>query len=249
MNEKKDTMKSAENSELNESGTNYDDTKYKKASNTVDIAVFRIVEKELQVLFVKRKYPPFSGSWVLPGGFLNIEKEETLDECALRELVEETHATGIPVRQLGTYSDPKRDPRSRVITTVYYAFLSEDKMSEQTIKADDDAAEYKWETVSEKAPLKLGFDHSKIMKDLLAKIKTEIHSNPIAFEFVNKLFTWGELQNVYEAILGHELTTPNFRRKIDSQYIIEESEKSVPIVKGRFPRLLEYKGIKDTFSE
>lgn len=242
-------MKTAENSELNEAGTNYDDTKYKKANNTVDIAVFRILDKDLQVLLVKRKHPPFRGLWVLPGGFLNIEAEETLEECALRELKEETHATGIPMRQLGTYGDPKRDPRSRVITTVYYAFLSEDKLSQQTIKADDDAAEYKWQTVSLKETLKLGFDHAKIMKDLLVRIKTDIHASPVAFEFLNNLFTWGELQNVYEAILGHDLTTPNFRRKIDSQYVISESDKSVPIVKGRFPRLLEFKGIKDTFSE
>jgi len=240
-------MKSAESSQLNEAGTNYDDTKYKKANNTVDISIFRILEKDLQVLLVKRKHPPFRGKWVLPGGFLDIEKEETLEECALRELKEETHATGIPIRQLGTYGDPKRDPRSRVITTVYYAFLSEDKMDEQSIKADDDAAEYKWLTVFENVILNLGFDHNKIMRDLLVKIKTDIHSTPIAFEFLNKLFTWGELQNVYEAILGHELTAPNFRRKIENQYIISESNKSVPIAKGRFPKLLEFKGIKDVF--
>jgi 8-oxo-dGTP diphosphatase len=241
-------MKSAESSQLNEEGTNYDDTKYEKAINTVDIAIFRISEKNLQVLLVKRKHPPFRGKWVLPGGFVDIEKKETLEESALRELKEETHATGIPIRQLGTYGDPKRDPRSRVITTVYYAFLSEDKMDEQNIKADDDAAEYKWAPVYGNVTLKLGFDHNLIMRDMLAKIKTDINSTPIAFEFLSNLFTWKELQDVYEAILGHELIAPNFRRKIENQYIISESNKSVPIIKGRFPKLLEFKGVNNIFS-
>lgn len=54
-------MKSAESSQLNEAGTNYDDTKYKKANNTVDISIFRILEKDLQVLLVKKKTSSLQG--------------------------------------------------------------------------------------------------------------------------------------------------------------------------------------------
>lgn len=240
-------MNTAESHLLNEDGSNYDKDAYEKASNTVDICILKIHNKKLQLLTVKRKHPPYRGAWVIPGGFLDIASNETLEECASRELKEETHVTGVPIRQLGTYGDPNRDPRMRIITTVYYAFLSEEKLEEQYIEADDDAAEYKWMTISNKTIPKLGFDHNKIIKDLLKKIRCDIHSNPIAFEFLNNLFTWGELQDVYEGILGHVVLTPNFRRKINNQYRIIESNKSVPISKGRFPKLLEFGGVKSIY--
>lgn len=239
--------KTAESNLLNEEGTNYDKDAYPKAANTVDICICRVHQKKLQLLVVKRKHPPFRGMWVIPGGFVDIDKNETLEESANRELEEETHATGIPIRQLGSYGDPERDPRDRIITTVFYAFLSDEKMKNQELEADDDADEYKWLDIGGKKIEKLGFDHNKIVKDLLGKIRKEIITTPIAFEFVNKFFTWEELRNVYKTILGHELSAPNFRRKIDDIYDVKETNKSVPIARGRFPKLLQFKGTRKVF--
>ena len=238
--------KTAESEFLKEDGSNYDKDAYEHAGNTVDICPCRVHNNQLQQLIIKRGHPPFKGKWCICGGFVDIERKESLHDAAVRELKEETHVTGIPIRQLGSYGEAERDPRMRMITTVYYAFLSPSKIQEQTIEADDDADDYKWQNIGGRVP-KLGFDHSLIIKDLVKKIRADILTSPIAFEFVNNLFTWGELQDVYEAILGRKLVTSNFRRKINYLYDISESDVSVPISRGRYPKLLEFKGVKKIF--
>lgn len=121
----------------------YDPYKYKSPSVTADIVVVKEVTTEntklnntgLQVLLIKRKNHPCIGAWALPGGFA--EMEESLEESAKRELLEETGVEGIDVMQLHTWGDPDRDPRGRIITVSYLAYLEE----EVEVKAGDDAKE------------------------------------------------------------------------------------------------------------
>ena len=61
----------------------------------VDITTFRLVDGRLHILLVQRKYPPFQGQWVLPGGFVG--PDETVSTAAAREMVEET---GFDIRHL-----------------------------------------------------------------------------------------------------------------------------------------------------
>lgn len=101
--------------------------------------------------------------WALPGGFLEID--ETLEQTAARELEEETGLKGIDLKQFKTFSNVDRDPRTRVITTVFYGMVS---MEKSAAKGGDDAEKAAWYPVN-KLP-KLGFDHGEIIKDLLGKI-------------------------------------------------------------------------------
>ena len=72
---------------------------YERPSVTTDIAVFALryeengnyrqnSSKKLSVLLIKRGEYPYKGMWALPGGFLR--KGETVEECAVREIFEET---------------------------------------------------------------------------------------------------------------------------------------------------------------
>jgi len=70
-------------------------------------------------LLIERSIEPFKGRWALPGGFLNMD--ENTDDCARRELMEETGVENLFIEQLYTFSDVNRDPRGRVITVAYYA--------------------------------------------------------------------------------------------------------------------------------
>lgn len=93
---------------------NYNVEKYFRPSVTADALLFT---PQGSVLMIKRKNHPFMGCWGFPGGFL--EKDETLMECALRELYEETGITGVPLKQSVTVGTPHRDPRTRTITVCF----------------------------------------------------------------------------------------------------------------------------------
>lgn len=109
---------------------NYDPSKFDRPSVTVD--VFAYNPKAQTLILIKRGGHPFLGKWALPGGFL--EKDETAEEGGARELFEETGVKVRSLKQLPVFSNPKRDPRTRIITVPFVAF-SEDIQP----KAGDDA--------------------------------------------------------------------------------------------------------------
>lgn len=106
------------------------------------------------IVLIKRKNPPYG--WALPGGF--VDYGETLELAAKREAKEETSLDIQIVRQMFTYSDPKRDPRFHTITTVYIA------RAKGIPVAKDDAAEVGVFSRDE-IDFPLAFDHAKILED------------------------------------------------------------------------------------
>jgi len=174
---------------------------------TVDIVIFTLRKGSLQVLLVKRGVPPFEGQYAIPGGF--IRGDESLEEAALRELHEETGVRNVFLEQLYTFGDPKRDPRGRVITVAYYALIASDKLS---LVAGADAAEAQWFPASSLPPL--AFDHKSILDYALERLRNKLEYTTVGFQLVPEKFTLGELQAVYEAILGRQLDKRNFRRKL-----------------------------------
>ncbi|MBD5131893.1 MAG: NUDIX hydrolase [Clostridiales bacterium] len=116
----------------------YDVTQYFRPSVTVDVVLYKKIRDGLRILFVKRGGHPFIGKYAFPGGF--VDEGEPCETAAARELLEETHVSGIPFCQLVTVSTPNRDPRWRNITVVYAAELDRDI----TAVAGDDAAAAEW---------------------------------------------------------------------------------------------------------
>ena len=235
--------------ELKDDLSNYKKEIYEKPSVTVDTCICRFSEDQVKVLLIKRKKPPFLDMWALPGGFLNVKTDEdldvTLDAASLRELKEETGIRRLPVHQLKTYGDVNRDPRMRVVTVAYFAIVTDQAIKKEKIEAADDAKEVAWFNLHDLP--KLAFDHKKILKDLLERIQGRIQYTDMAFNFLPKTFTWSQLQKVYEVVLGRELITPNFRRKIKNTYdIVELDTKNVPSL-GRPSKFLQYAGIKPIF--
>ena len=87
--------------------------RYKNPVPTVDI----IIQRDPQILLVKRKKEPFRGLFALPGGFVN--EGERVEDAAKREAKEETSLDIELVDILGVYSDPNRDPRGHIMSTVF----------------------------------------------------------------------------------------------------------------------------------
>ncbi len=111
-----------------------------------------------RILLINRAKEPDLGKWAIPGG--RIEENETAEECLKREFKEETGLDVEPVKLIGIYSDPKRDPR-KIIGAAYIV-----KRIGGEIKAGDDAGEAKWFGIEE-LPAELAFDHREILKDAI----------------------------------------------------------------------------------
>ena len=133
---------------------------YPRPSLSVDMAIFRKKSDGPEVLLIKRKFPPYEGMWALPGGFVEID--ETLEQAAARELEEETGLTGIILKQFRAFSDVNRDPRTRVITVVFYGKVTAENTE---VTGGDDAEQAEWFPVNNLPSL--GFDHHKIISLVL----------------------------------------------------------------------------------
>ncbi|MCG8428735.1 MAG: NUDIX hydrolase [Chromatiales bacterium] len=189
---------------------------YPHPAVTTDIAVFTLRAQKLQLLLVKRASPPFQGQWALPGGFLNIDEE--LEDCALRELQEETGVTGVYLEQLYTFGKTDRDPRERVISVTYYALTASDRLK---VQAASDAADAAWYPLDDLPPL--AFDHSSIVELAHQRLVAKLNYSTIAFQFMPETFTLTELQGVYEILLNEQLDKRNFRKWILGLGQIEET--------------------------
>lgn len=135
---------------------------YPRPGLTVDVVALREVEGRRELLLVRRGAEPFQGRWALPGGF--VDEMERLEHAARRELVEETGlVTREPMRQVGAFGDPGRDPRG---WTVGIAFLLELPAGHATdVAGGDDAAEAAWHPLDGLPGL--AFDHDLIVRTAL----------------------------------------------------------------------------------
>jgi 8-oxo-dGTP diphosphatase len=120
-----------------------------------------IIEWDSMVLLVKRKNKPFKGYFVLPGGF--VDEGEKIEDAARREVKEETSLDIQLVDILGVYSDPKRDPRGHIISTVFIGKISDNYKGEAF--AQDDASEIEWMNLRTLRERSFGFDHKRILLD------------------------------------------------------------------------------------
>lgn len=198
---------------------------FPRPSVTTDILVFSIRDGALQVLLIERKFDPFKGAWAIPGGF--VQMDEDLIAGALRELEEETGLSGIPIRQLGAYGDPGRDPRGRVITIAFLALVPSAHL---IARGGSDAQDARWFPVTALPPL--AFDHARILADARAQLARDVtdsiqDSARVAFDFLPARFTLSQAQEVFEALRGETLDKRNFRKWLVQMWpIVDTGEKS-----------------------
>lgn len=186
---------------------------YPHPAVATDCVVFGFDGKKLRILLIRRGVEPFKDMWAFPGGFMRID--ETAEQCALRELVEETGLELTQMKQLGVFSDIHRDPRERVVSIAFYALA---KSTE--VRGGDDAALAQWFAIDEVPHL--AFDHDYILRKAMRKIKEDIHFEPVGFGLLGESFSMTELQTLYEAILGVHFDRRNFYKKILQTGVLEE---------------------------
>lgn len=123
---------------------------YERPSVASDMVIFtvtdaeeenyrKLAKKELRILLIRRGGHPYLGCWALPGGF--VRPTETTEQAAARELREETGVSEVYLEQLYTFSEPNRDPRTRVMSCSYMALIDSSLVQ---VRAGDDADEAAW---------------------------------------------------------------------------------------------------------
>jgi ADP-ribose pyrophosphatase len=131
---------------------------YPRPAVTADCVVMT-KESVPQVLLIERGFAPYKGCWAFPGGFMNMD--ETTEQCAIRELEEETGLKVTDLLQIGAYSKVDRDPRGRTITVAYLVLVDHPV----AVCGQDDAVKAQWFPIDALPPL--AFDHEDIMRDAI----------------------------------------------------------------------------------
>ena len=191
---------------------------YARPAVTVDVLLFTIRQEKLQLALIKRGIEPHLGSWAIPGGFVRMDEE--LEEAARREIEEETGVRDVFLEQLYTFGDLGRDPRTRVITIVYFALVPGEHL---TLRADTDASDASWFATDDLPDL--AFDHNKIVEVGIERLKAKIEYSNIAYGLLPARFRLSELQRVYEIILGRALDKRNFRKRVLALGLVEATDK------------------------
>ena len=213
---------------------NYDPSIYERPSVTVDVVIFALVGEDLQVLLVNRQELPFKGMWAVPGSFVRMT--ESLEDAAARALRDETGVQDVYMEQLFTFGDPGRDPRTRVITVAYFALVP---YTDVLLEDLEDTAVTAWHSVF--ALPQLAFDHATILEYALQRLRYKLEYTSVGFQLLPDEFTLTELQKAYEIILGEQLDKRNFRRKILSAEILEETGNKKQDGEGRPAKLYRYR--------
>lgn len=196
---------------------------------SVDCVVFGFDNEKLNVLLIEQKMANKEKvQFALPGDL--IVDDEGLDEAANRVLEEITHISGIFLRQFKAFGDPNRvsdikdldwlknyrqNPQARVITVAYLALV---KMEEFMPEASSFAERVFWQEL-ESLP-SLAFDHNRILEEALDRLRDDFINHRTGFELLPERFTLGQIQKLYEIILGKDLDKRNFRKKILKEKLV-----------------------------
>ena len=212
---------------------------------SVDCVIFGFDFDRLNVLLIERDIPlPENNNipqrrYALPGNLIRLE--EPLEMSARRVLKELTNLEDIYLEQFYTFGEPNRvrneydtawlqatreDPEVRVITVAYYSLV---KLGDYHPSPSSFARSAVWCDVGN-VP-ELGFDHNQILQTALSTLRNKLATRPIGFELLPEKFTFGQLQKLYETILGMSFDKRNFRRKIHNMDILvalDEKQSGVP---------------------
>lgn len=181
----------------------------------VDSIIFGFKDGKLKLLIGKRIVEPGAGMWSLYGGFVRIN--EDLEEAARRVLYQYTGIKDIFMQQVGAFGKVNRDPGDRVVSVAYCALINVDDYDTSLL----DKYGLIWADL-DNLPEMWG-DHKEMINKSLNQLRHQISTEPLSFNLLPDLFTLTQLQNVYEAIIGHEVDKRNFRKRIKQMNFIEKT--------------------------
>ena len=194
-------------------------SQYVAPTLNVDAVIFQLGIHGLEVLLARRPRDPFHGMWALPGGY-NAVGHTT--QQALQYVVVDKAGVDIEksvpyVEQLYTFDTVARDPRGHAVSVTYMGCGREIPIT----KDAETAAFFKVSNLPE-----LAFDHAAIIEYAHNRLRAKLGYTNAVYGLLPKHFTLTQLQNAYEAVLGHPLDKRNFRKKFLSLNLIHATDES-----------------------
>lgn len=204
---------------------------YKNQGIHVIASIFTVDKGEVKVLLVKRSNEPYKGMWALVGGALY--NNELLEEGMQREIFEKSGLTNVKVYPSGIFDNPSRTPDMRMIAITYIGIIDKNKVQvlKKTLKTEN-SDWVRLDKVKE-----LASDHNQILKKAIETLREQIISSDILKSLFPNGFTMPEVQKTYESILDRKFDRRNFRKKLLSLGIIEDTNKYV-VFEGKKPAKL-----------
>lgn len=191
---------------------------------TVDVLVFAVLDDTLKVLLVRRpddRLEPFPGRWALPGGFVDVGRDRSLQDCALRKLREKTGVRTPYLEQLGGWGGAARDPRGWSVTHAYFALINLPASSQADVAAG--SASPLWIDVEDALRKRLAFDHSDILAAAMARLRGKVEYTSLPALLLAEPFTLPELQHAYEIVLGRPMDKSAFRKRMLDAGFLDEA--------------------------
>jgi len=233
----------------------------------------KLSKKHFSVLLVKRDNYPFKDKWCLPGGFVGIDediedaaKRILANETNLHNIyLEQLYTFGNPNRDprmrvvstsyMALIDKNKLNENITKNASWFHIMILEEKNVIDVI-LDNGSEEIKFKiskTLIEKTTdrykydilenNKLAFDHPLVIASGISRLKNKLEYTDIVFNMMPEYFTLGELQQVYEVILGKKLLDPAFRRMIANK--VEKTTKMKTGGGHRPSILFKYKNVSE----
>lgn len=209
---------------------------YKNQGIHVITAVFTVEQGVTKVLLIQRKNEPFKGDWVLTGGALY--NNEELYAGAKRELKEKSGITDIDIKEFKVFGRVDRSPVMRMIAIAFIGVIDSKRVN--ILRESRNTSNAEWFPI-DKIPAHLGYDHEEILQEALIELRKEIVKSNILKSLFPDGVTMPELQKTYEAILGKTFDRRNFRKKLLSLDLIEDTNKYTKLYGNKPAKLYKFK--------
>lgn len=190
---------------------------------TIDNVMFSIKSNVLQLLLIRRATPPFDGCWSLPGGFIDIEQDSSVEAAAMRKLQQKTGLQPGYLEQLEVFSGKARDPRGYSVSLAFFALVPYTAVSSNIATVSQAC----WWPVQDIASLRLAFDHQEIIQRAHHRLKQKALYSMLPVYCLPPAFTVGQLKAVIEAIIGKEIQRKSLMRRIEASDMFQLTEQKV----------------------
>ncbi len=218
---------------------------YKNQGIHVITSIFTVDHGVVKILLIKRNNEPYKDAWALVGGALY--NNEDLTSGVMREIKEKTGIKNIDLQLVDVHGKVNRSPVMRMVAVSYMGVLDINRVTliKKTLKTND----AEWFNIKDVKDMNLAYDHSEIIVRAFEELKKQISRSNILASLFPDGFTMPEIQKTYEAILGVTLDRRNFRRKLLSLNLVEDTgeylnfEGKKPAKLYRFKDKLEEKNI------